>query len=57
MATIILCDRCGAKIETTIIGRVVFKPDYNSSKEYDLCYECYDELEECMKNKRGGTNA
>lgn len=57
MATIIICDRCGVEIKTTTIKRVSFKPDYGSAREYDVCEECYDELQECMKTKKEKKNA
>lgn len=49
MATVILCDRCGAVIKTAIVKQVGFTLNPRRMSVYDVCDKCYDELDKCMK--------
>lgn len=53
MARVVLCDRCGAIIGTSVIKHVGFSSSGNSLMAvYDVCDKCYNELEKYMKIKQ-----
>lgn len=51
MARVALCDVCGAVIRSAVIKQVEFILNSTLRAVCDVCDECYDELEKCMKAK------
>lgn len=55
---ILICDRCGEKVEQSAIEVYMRKPSMIAfysvllPTSYDLCPKCKDELKEFMKNER-----
>lgn len=57
MAKVTLCDRCGAIIKDFVIKQVSFELNSSRKTVYDVCYKCYDELDERMKINKEEPNA
>ena len=49
MARVALCDMCGAVIRDAIVKQVSFAWNPSRITAYDVCDQCYDKLEKCMK--------